>query len=809
MRFAKARKCIAKVVGAVTLAAFVMVALGFVAAPQAQATQGFPLYSWGNPAGGRLGRVVDAANPNDLPARVGNRADWVLVVSAEGGSKGIDTQGRLWTWGPAGPQRGLGAAGMTNAITEPTQVGDGNVGDGNGWIHVSSLANVVVAINEDGHLYTWGQNNAGQLGRGGSVNVDTPTRLLTDPGCTTVFIDASVHTATGALTLALTYDGYIYSWGQRGGSQAHVNSLGRVVDAGNPADRPARVETPHNNWVRVEAGENVAMAICTQGYLYTWGNSLKIGRDVTAENPSNRPRRVANISNVVDVTMTIRVVAAVTKDGYLYTWGDILGTTGANEIGRAVNVSNPANRPGLVAGNSWTAVMGGWQHFIALTTQNEIYAWGVGSLGRLGLGGNSDENRPTLVGYIIHGVGAARGGGSHSLVLIGGFRLSPPQAELRLAKHLQKLEGTANPGASFTFNVARHSFDRDEALINRVPVIDPITLTPSAIGNPNAPNPAPEGITTRIHSGINIFDEVDFEEPGRFTYRISEVLGSSEINTPATNYDYPIRYSRAVYEVSVYIIENPVNTAELIVDAITVYRITSKTGATLNPPVEVVVVEEADNIIFTNTYFRIGTLSVSKTVAGYFADPEASFDFTVTMTATALFPDEPIVGRVMAGSTPVGDPITFTSGASTPVTLRHGQALVFDELVVGTGFTAAEQVPAGFAASVILHVNGAPVTVPPGTLTELSIGGPHLVGTGTNSAAFTNTHFDSPPMGLVIGNGSMYALFAVAAFMTGTLLVLKSRRRIEAVPIMSNFHYGTQSSTQRTRTINNTGEGEV
>ena len=368
---------------------------------------------------------------------------------------------------------------------------------------------------------------------------------------------------------------------------------------------------------------------------------------------------------------------------------------------------------------------------------------------------------------------------------------------LYLTKHLRTPEGTPNPEAEFTFNIVGYSFNYDTALANRVPVIDPIELEPDAI----LPGPASTGITTRIDS-TNIFDGVEFAEAGRFTFRVSEELGSSGINVSG-NYNHPVNYDRAVYKINVYVVVDLDNwecgnVGQLIVDEITVYRVVNRAGDPISPE------RELGYLTFTNDYIRMGgALTVSKAV-GAGADPDATFDFYVTLTATALCTVTSFTGQVMDGSTSVGPVRTFNSGVATPVPLRNGHVLVFSDLPIGTRFTAEEIVPAGFSASVILYVDGEREVTPAGTLTLLTIGGPWIVGVGENSAAFTNTPFDTPPMGLVIGNGSAYVLFVVAALMVGALLVLKNRRRIEDMQV-DNVQY----SVQKARVTSSTGEGEA
>ena len=759
-------------------------ALGTVASAQASPPRGFPLYSWGDiglGAGGdgRLGRAVDAANPQDLPARVGNRNDWVLVASAAGGSKAIDTQGRLWTWGPSGAHRGLGPGVTQRSVPY-------RVGTADNWTHVASLASVVVALNSDGHIYSWGANAQGQLGQGDAVdrNVPTRVRVSTGPGeCMTVFTHVSVGTAAGSLTIALTNQGYIYSWGN-----SPESGLGRPVNV-VPANRPGRVVTPHNNWVHVESGgSRVGMAICTQGYLYSWGaTTATLGRATDAvANPANRPRRVENISNVVDVVMTSDTVAAVTEEGHLYTWG---GSGAA--LGRAAGAPNPAaNRPGRVEGNNWTAVMGGWAHFIALTEQNEIFAWGSGADGRLGLGGGSanwtNRDRPTRVGYIIGASGAARGGGSHSLVLMDEFSLTPATAAFVINKDLRKLQGTTLPSnLAFEFDIEPHSFNGNPALANQLPAIP--TANRSVTITSTSSSTTAGGITT-LEEYVDFLRNVEFEAAGTFAWMISEVENSSGITAnPPSN--LRVNYSEARYEVRVTVVESGL---EFDISTIVLLRHVTADGVVLSPPQAVA--NHGNELTFTNTFQRwssgtntcAGALSVSKEIDGDFADPATPFLFNVTLTGTALcVAGTEFSARLYGPNNNFIRTENFTVNVPrNNVPILDGQTLVFPYLPVGLSWVVEEQAIEGFTARIDRVVNG--TTLP--TFTN-----PHpnlLLSSGThtitaenlrNSAHFTNIHFISPPMGLVIQNGAPYAVVVLAGLMLGAVLVpkAKARRRVK------------------------------
>ena len=91
------------------------------------------------------------------------------------------------------------------------------------------------------------------------------------------------------------------------------------------------------------------------------------------------------------------------------------------QLGRA----GPGSLPSVVeegsglGGETAVAVSGGRAHSIALTSKGEVWAWGCGKSGRLGLGSSTDEVEPCLLecleGYEVLQVAS---GFDHNLLLL-------------------------------------------------------------------------------------------------------------------------------------------------------------------------------------------------------------------------------------------------------------------------------------------------------------------------------------------------------------------------------------------------------
>ena len=127
------------------------------------------MWSFGLNAYGRLG---DGTSQNrSSPVQVLGSGTW-KQVSAFQSAVGIKQDGTLWTWG-YGSDGQLGNNNNTVDCSSPIQT----VMGGSEWHQCSSGHNFNAAIRNDGTLWTWGNNNNGQLGDLTTGNKSSPVQV--------------------------------------------------------------------------------------------------------------------------------------------------------------------------------------------------------------------------------------------------------------------------------------------------------------------------------------------------------------------------------------------------------------------------------------------------------------------------------------------------------------------------------------------------------------------------------------------------------------------------------------------------------
>jgi hypothetical protein len=205
------------------------------------------------------------------------------------------------------------------------------------------------------------------------------------------------------------FQGRVWAWGGNEYEQCGHASAARDVLA------PTRCLEEAAPVAAVAAGGMHSLALTTAGHLWMWGEpwgdfSMTIDRS---------PRRIgATAARFVRVACGAFHNLALSQEGHLYTWG-------INDFGQLGNgTTSYATQPqrieeGLEGVAVADVAAGGW-HSVALGAGGEVFVFGRGEYGRLGLGDKSGSSRlrPTRV-RSLEGVRIVEAtcGGTHTIVV--------------------------------------------------------------------------------------------------------------------------------------------------------------------------------------------------------------------------------------------------------------------------------------------------------------------------------------------------------------------------------------------------------
>ena len=348
------------------------------------------LWAWGCSLWGAHGLSTDTvcrATPLQTLAPLG----FVRIATSSLHSAAVDESGALWTWG----NNELGQLGVGDVDAHP---GFNRVGTATDWQAVAVGPWHTVAIKADGTLWGWGSNEFGMLTQAGGPATTEPVQAAI-PGKWTAVAAGDIH------TVALQDDGSMWAWGG--------NSFGQT---GKPASSfeavPSKIESGHL-WRYVASAGSHNLAIRDDGTLWAWGknDSGQLG-DGTRQG-SYQPVQVGTDEDWQSVAATAAGSAGVRGDGTVWAWGSAdyqrLGDLESQRFDEprlvlCANVTCP----------TFETISVGRDHALAIDRDRQLWAWGSNEWGQLGDGTATYQAEATRVGHATAWAAIASGY-THSL----------------------------------------------------------------------------------------------------------------------------------------------------------------------------------------------------------------------------------------------------------------------------------------------------------------------------------------------------------------------------------------------------------
>lgn len=226
-------------------------------------------------------------------------AKWKFICASSFNSAGIQEDGTLWIWGAnTYGQLGQPSVSTYGGVYTPSKVNDAQ------WKQIRGRSSTYCAIQNDGTLWTWGNNWDYATGHGADYEyVDMPLQLGTDR-----WLDAAsgfYHSA------GIKADGTLWAWGEN-----NEGELGREIEgefSGTPGKAIENVKS-------FSVGDHHILVIKEDGSLWAWGYNPhgEIGNGETTD---------VMLPIQIGTAKWQKVVAAnyhsmgIQEDGSVWVWG--------------------------------------------------------------------------------------------------------------------------------------------------------------------------------------------------------------------------------------------------------------------------------------------------------------------------------------------------------------------------------------------------------------------------------------------------------------------------------------------------------
>ena len=370
------------------LALGVLGALAMVgAAPATSNAATDQLYAFGNNSDGQLGSTaIDGPNPTPTLVTVpGSTGSFAELAAGAMHSLVSTSTGQLYAFGfnRYGQLGNTTNSGNPSPNPTPTRVVlPGATGTISG---VAAGIDHSLALTTTGQLYAFGLNDYGELGispNSGTSNPNpTPTRV-TLPGATGPVTEVAAGLEH---SLALTSTGQLYAFGAN-----QYGQLGKTANNNaNPSPTPVTLPGATGTIAKIAAGGNHSLALTSTGQLYAFGFDYygQLGNGISGDgNPHPTPTQVTLPGATGSVTQIDGGDAhslALTSSGQLYAFGSNgSGQLGNSTAGNTHSTPIQVTLPG--ASGTIVKIAAGDLHTLAVTSTNELFAFGGNNAGQLG-----------------------------------------------------------------------------------------------------------------------------------------------------------------------------------------------------------------------------------------------------------------------------------------------------------------------------------------------------------------------------------------------------------------------------------------
>ncbi|XP_042373705.1 ultraviolet-B receptor UVR8 isoform X2 [Zingiber officinale] len=278
---------------------------------------------------------------------------------------------------------------------------------------ISAGASHSVALLSGDVICSWGRGEDGQLGHG-----DAEDRLL--PTILSALDSRGIVSVVCGADHTIAYsesDVQVYSWGW--------GDFGRLGH-GNSSDvfTPQPIKALQGLQIRhIACGDSHCLAVTMNGEVQSWGRNQNGQLGLGTTEDSLVPQKIQAFQgiHVKMIAAGAEHTAAVTENGDLYGWG--WGRYGNLGLGDRNDRMLP-EKVASIEDEKMVLVACGWRHTITVSSSGNLYTYGWSKYGQLGHGDYEDHLSPHLLEALRdNDISQVSGGWRHTMALTTDGRL--------------------------------------------------------------------------------------------------------------------------------------------------------------------------------------------------------------------------------------------------------------------------------------------------------------------------------------------------------------------------------------------------
>ncbi|KAK4490630.1 hypothetical protein RD792_001318 [Penstemon davidsonii] len=278
---------------------------------------------------------------------------------------------------------------------------------------ISAGASHSVALLTGNLVCSWGRGEDGQLGHGDAGDRFSPTQVSALDGQEIVSVTCGADHTTAYSESKVQ----VYSWGWGDfGRLGHGNSSDLFSPQPIKALQGMRIK-------QIACGDSHCLAVTMEGEIQSWGRNQNGQLGLGTTEDSLVPQKIDAFKGipVKMVAAGAEHTAAVTEDGELYGWG--WGRYGNLGLGDRYDRLVPW-KVETVKAEKMVLVACGWRHTISVSSSGNLYTYGWSKYGQLGHGDFEDHLIPHKL-EALHGtcISQISGGWRHTMALMSDGKL--------------------------------------------------------------------------------------------------------------------------------------------------------------------------------------------------------------------------------------------------------------------------------------------------------------------------------------------------------------------------------------------------